>query len=212
MTQRKWLIRTGIAALLVVTVLGLVRAPLLRGVGRLLVAEDPVSPADAIVLTVDVGAAGVLEAADLVKAGVATRVAVFSDPLDPVDLEFKRRGFKTEPNSAAWVRMLANLGVPDAEQIPLAETGTRAETDALPVWCEANRIHSVVVVAAPDHSRRVRRSLQRTMKGRPVRVMVRPTRVSTFDRDRWWQTRDGTRIGLVELQKLLVDVLRHPLP
>ena len=96
-------------------------------------------------LTVDVGAAGVLEAADLVKAGIATRVAVFSDPLDPVDLEFKRRGFKTEPNSAPWVRMLANLGVPDAEQIPLAETGTRAETDALPAWCEANSpFHSTI--------------------------------------------------------------------
>jgi hypothetical protein len=34
---------------------------------------------------------------------------------------------------------------------------------------------------------------------------------SEFDPDRWWQTRDGARIGLVELQKLLLDLARHPI-
>ena len=209
MAQRKWL-RGAIAAVVVVAALVVLRAPLLRGAGRMLVAEDPVVPADAIVLTVDVGAAGVLEAADLVRAGIATRVAVFGDPLNAVDLEFVRRGYKVEQKSATWVRMLANLGVPDAKQIPLAQAGTQAESDVLPGWCEANGIASVVVVATPDHSRRVRRTLRRTMKGHQVRVMVRPTRVATFSVESWWQTRDGQRVGLVELQKLLVDVVRHP--
>jgi hypothetical protein len=185
------------------------RAPLLRSLGRMLVAEDPVTPADAIVLTVDVGPAGVLEAADLVRSGIATRVAVFGDPLNAVDLEFARRGHKLEQKSATWVRMLAHLGIPDAEQIPLTQTGTQAESEVLPVWCETNGVASVVVIATPDHSRRVRRTLRRTMKGHQVRVMVRPTRVATFSPESWWQTRDRQRVGLVELQKLLVDVVRH---
>jgi hypothetical protein len=208
--QNRRLLNGAIATIVLVASLVLLRAPLLRDMGRMLVAEDPVTPADAIVLTVDVGSAGVLEAADLVRAGIATRVAVFADPLGVAELEFARRGYKVEQKSAALVRMLANLGVPDAKQIPLAQAGTQAESEVLPGWCEVNGIVSVVVVASPDHSRRVRRTFRRTTKGRRLRVMVRPTRVATFNPETWWQTRDGLRVGLVELEKLLVDVARHP--
>jgi hypothetical protein len=42
-------------------------------------------------------------------------------------------------------------------------------------------------------------------------VIVRSTRYDPFDPDRWWQTRDGVRTELIELEKLLVEVVRHPL-
>ena len=35
-------------------------------------------------------------------------------------------------------------------------------------------------------------------------------RYSDFDPDRWWQTREGTRTGIIEMQKLLLDVVRYP--
>jgi hypothetical protein len=41
-------------------------------------------------------------------------------------------------------------------------------------------------------------------------VSVRTTRYATFDPDRWFETRWGLRIGVVELEKLLLDVVRHP--
>jgi hypothetical protein len=188
-----------------------VRVPILGGLGWLLVAEDPVTPADAIVLTVDVGAAGVLEASDLVHAGIASRVVVFADAPTAVDVEFMRRGYKVDTKAAIWLRMLAALGVGQTDQIPLSVTGTQAETELLPDWCDRHSVKSLIVVSAPDHARRVRRTLHRSMNGRSVRVMVRPARVSTFEPDRWWQTRDGLRVGLVELEKLLLDFVRHPL-
>jgi hypothetical protein len=49
------------------------------------------------------------------------------------------------------------------------------------------------------------------MKGHPTRVMVQPARYSPFDPDRWWETRDGVRTEIVELQKLMLDVVLHPL-
>ena len=48
------------------------------------------------------------------------------------------------------------------------------------------------------------------MKGRPVTVRVHSSRYARFDPDRWWQTRTGLRTGIVELQKLLLDIARHP--
>jgi hypothetical protein len=43
------------------------------------VSNEPVAPADVIVLSLASGGAGALEAADLVQAGIGTRVAVFTD-------------------------------------------------------------------------------------------------------------------------------------
>jgi hypothetical protein len=52
--------------------------------------------------------------------------------------------------------------------------------------------------------------LRRSM-GHPTRVMVQPARYSIFDRDRWWETRDGVRTEIVELQKLVLEIVLHPL-
>jgi hypothetical protein len=64
-----------------------------------------------------------------------------------------------------------------------------------------------VFVAARDHSRRLRRVLNRVMKGHPTRVTVRPARYSNFDPDRWWETRGSVRTEIIELQKLVPDVI-----
>jgi hypothetical protein len=42
-------------------------------------------------------------------------------------------------------------------------------------------------------------------------VIVRPARYSQFDPDGWWDTRGGLRTGIVEIQKLVLDVVRHPI-
>src|SRR5262249_17874345 len=47
---------------------------------------------DVIVVSLDSSGAGALEAADLVQSGIATRVAVFTDPPSGEDHEFIRRG------------------------------------------------------------------------------------------------------------------------
>jgi hypothetical protein len=139
-------------------------------------------------------------------------VAVFADPPDPiVDREFLRRGVPYEDLGARSVRQLAALGVPTIEQIPRSVAGTEDEGRVLPPWCDEHRFRSVIVVSTSDHSRRLRRVLGRAMRGHATRVSVRPARYSQFDPDGWWRTRGGTRIAVVELEKLLLDVVRHPL-
>lgn len=187
-----------------------IREPVLRGLGWALVASDPIGPADVIVVTLDSGGAGALKAADLVHDGVSKRVAVFEDPPSGEDFEFIRRGLPYYNASTAQIQQLAELGLTHVERIARID-GTNSEARALPQWADAQRVGSMIVVAASDHSRRLRRVLGRAMKGHPTRVAVEAERYSDFDPDRWWRTRGGVRTEIVELEKLVLDYLMHPM-
>lgn len=202
------------AILLLLTVAVLVRTlrrPILQAAGWALVFNDSLVPADIIVVSVDSDGAGLLEAADLVHSGIATRVGIFADPTEPADHEFIRRGIIREDAAARSARQLRSLGVVSTERVPGAVSGTEAEGQVLFEWCDQNAFRSVLVVGTTDHSRRLRRVLHRSVQGHRVRVAVRSARFSTFDPDRWWETRGGIRTEIVELQKLLLDIVRHPI-
>ena len=190
--------------------------PVLRTAGWALVVNESIAPADIIVISSDSGGAGTLEAADLVQSGIATRVAVFADPPSGEDHEFIRRqfirrGLPYEDRAARQIHQLRSLGITNVVQITGTDVGTEAEGQVLPLWCDQHQFRSIVFVAARDHSRRLRRVLDQIMKGHPTRVTVRPARYSRFDPDRWWETRGGVRTEIIELQKLVLDIVLHPM-
>jgi uncharacterized SAM-binding protein YcdF (DUF218 family) len=188
----------------------LLRDPILRSAGGMLVAAGRVEPAQIIVVAIDAGTAGALEAADLVHEGIAPRVAVFGDPIDNAGREFARRGLPYEDGAAVLIRQLGTLGVKQAERISTDVVGTESEGEVLPRWCDEHRLQSIVVVTSTDHSRRLARVLRRSMRGHQTKVVVYPSRYSDFNPDRWWRTRQGLRTGIVESQKLLLDIVLHP--
>jgi hypothetical protein len=49
------------------------------------------------------------------------------------------------------------------------------------------------------------------MQGHPTKVAVCASRYSLFDPDRWWQSRGGIRGEIIEVEKLLLDIVRHPI-
>ena len=209
----RWTLILAALALVAFAILAIrpLRERVLRTAGWVLVIEnEPVAPADVIVLTVDSDAAGALEAADLVQSGVSKRVAVFDEPASVAHTEFVRRGLAHEDEGARQIRQLTTLGVTNVVHISEVN-GTGDEGQALPQWSDEQHLQSVVVVATKDHSRRLRRVLERAMKGRPTHVAVQAARYSDFDPDRWWETRAGLRTEIVEFQKLLLDVVRHPM-
>ena len=210
----KWgsiLIMIVLAAVAVIVAAPSVREPILRAAGWALVVNEPIVPADIIVISLDSAGAGALQAADLVQSGIATRVAVFTVPPSGEDLEFIRRGLPYEDASATQIRQLGWLGVRDVAQIPSAVPATEDEAQVLSSWCDQHKFRSIVFVVAKDHSRRTRRVLNRVMKDHPTRVIVQPASYSSFDPDRWWQSRSGIRIEIVELEKLVLDFILHPL-
>ena len=191
----------------------IVRRPILRAAGWALVVNDRIEPADVIVISLDADGAGALEAADLVHSCVAKRVAIFIGTKDPVADEFIRRGVPYEDEAARSVRQLRSLGVEVIDQIPGPVLGTEDEGPALADWCNRQGIRSIIVVSNQDHSRRFRRVLHRSLQGHQTKVMVHPAsaRFPHFDPDRWWESRAGVRTEIEELEKLLLDILRHPI-
>ncbi len=184
---------------------------LLRSVGSGLVAEDPIEPANAIVIANDAEAAGALEAADLVQERIAPHVAVFRRPVSVAARAFAQRGLPYEDSAALAARELRELGVAAVEQILQPVTGTADEGRVLPEWCREQRYRTIVFVSTPDHSRRSRRVLRRATRGQSVRIIVRYSHYSGFDPNAWWHTRSGVRTAITEYEKLLLDILRHPL-
>jgi hypothetical protein len=197
-----------LAAFAILTIRSL-REPVLRAAGWALVVNEPIAPADIIVLSVASGGAGSLEAADLMQSGISKRVAVFDDSPSGEEDEFIRRGLPYEDVGAWQIRQLASLGVTDVVRISRID-GTEGEGQVLPLWCEEHHLRSIVVVATKDHSRRLRRVLDRAMKGLPTHAAVQAARYSNFDPDHWWVTRGGIRTEIIEFQKLLLDVVLHP--
>src|SRR5271154_537867 len=106
------LMAVALAAFAIVAIRSL-REPVLRALGWALVVNEPVAPADIIVLSLDSGGAGALEAADLLQSGISKRVAVFDDPPTGEDYEFIRRGLPYEDAEARQIRQLTTLGVTD---------------------------------------------------------------------------------------------------
>ena len=206
-----WILAVVVLTAGAIVAVPVIREPVLRAAGRALVFNEPVASADIIVVSLDSDGAGVLEAADLVQSGIATRVAVFVDPPSGEDREFIRRGLPYEDASARQIRQLGRLGVTDILRIPRDEAGTEGEAQVLPLWCDEHQFRSIVLVAVADHSRRLRRVMDRAMKGHSTSVTIRPSRYSSFDPDRWWETRGGVRMAIVELQKLALDMVLHPL-
>ena len=188
-----------------------VRTSLLRAMGRVLVATDRLTQADVVVLSVDSDGAGVLEATDLLHEHVADRVALFADPPDTVDREFLRRGVPYFNQAAVSVRQLHDLGVDAVEVIPRSVSGTDDESRDLAAWCSQHRYSTVVFVSTTDHSRRTTRILARATRGQGLNVSVRASRYSPFDPDAWWKSRRGVRTEIIESEKLLADILLHPL-
>ena len=177
-----------------------------------LVAADPLEPAEVIVVAIDTDGVGALEAADLVRSGIASRVAVFVDSSNAtVEEEFRRRGITYEGPSARTIEQLRALGIDSVERVPGFVAGSEDEGPVLATWCDQQRFHSVLVVSTADHTRRLRRMLQRSMKGHVTRVAVRGSRYSSFQPEHWWESHDGTRTELEEVEKLLLDVVRHPM-
>jgi hypothetical protein len=177
----------------------------------LLVADQPsVKSADIIIVAIDADGEGTLEAADLIHRGVSSRVAVFDDPPSAVDREFLRRGLPYEDRAAVSTRQLESLGIQNVIQIPRSTSGSEQEGAILPGWCESKGYHLVVLVTSSDHSRRLSRIIRRSLDNRQLRISVLSSPYSEFDLNSWWKTRGGVRSGIIELEKLLLDVMHHP--
>ena len=195
------------ATLAAVAVLGFVayqlRAPLLTRVGGLLFHEDPLEPADAIVVLGGGRLDRVVEAADLFAAGYAPTVVLTRMREVPVIAELQARGFDVSTELELRLDYLEAFGVPRDATTVLQRVveSTQAEAELVAEWAESRQIGRVIVVTSGAHTSRTRLVFDQVLRGRPTETLIRPSSTSGFEPATWWHGRTDRRDGLIELQK-----------
>ena len=213
--RRQRVVRWGITVVVAGAVAALAwqaRAPGLAAAGHWLYKEDVIARADLVAVLSGNPAAAWLEAADSAREFPQARVAIFEADPPSIEQEFARRGASFPFSAALEKDTLVSLGIAPGRIVllPSGEGGTNAELGALKAWLAAHPVSAPVVITAWHHSARARRILRREFPepaGRPA------VRVSRFERDLpagWWRERSALREGLIEMQKLGLDVVRHP--
>lgn len=214
MTWRRRLPVAGAIVLLAAAVtlaVPLTRRAVLQRVGRFLAESDQPAAADLIAMDVESGFAGALKIGDLHRDQPRAVVALLAPRQTALDAALRDRRIVVPD---VMVDVLEQLGIPRhaIAQIPAGDGGTTETAEALAGWSRANPSGRVLVVVGPSHGRRYRRALLRAWPdGHPVPRVV-TTQYALFRGDDWWVSRTTLREGLVEIEKLLLDYLAHPLP
>jgi len=160
-------------------------------VGRWLVVEDPLAPADAIVVLSGRMPERAIEAARIYHDGASNEVWV-SQPESPagelaqLNIHYLGEDFYNQ-------KVLLALGVP-ADSIRVLDepaANTEAEVDEIAADLRADGLTSVIIVTSKPHTRRVR-AIWKRRAGPDLRLIVRYPDDDPYDGAHWWRhTRDA---------------------
>jgi len=168
------------------------------------VVADPLPPrADAIVILAGSVPDRALAAADLYRAGLASRVVVTRERAGTGQAALHARGVRLPEDAELTVMALRGLGVPSQAIVVLRRRAVSTESEARTIarWACAHRLQRVVVVTSRAHSRRARLILRQAL-GPGIALAMHPSRYDAFASARWWRVRRDAKIVLSEYEKL----------
>ncbi len=163
----------------------------LRGAGRWLVREDPLSSTDVIVVLSGRMPYRAEEAGKVFRMGYAPEVWV-SRPESPRD-KLEKLGIRFVGEEEYDREILIHEGVPEAAVHILPDTIVDTEQEVEEAAREMRRTGKtrVILVTSPEHTRRVQ-MLWKKLVGENPQAIVRAAREDPFDPDHWWRnTRDA---------------------
>ena len=199
------------AALLLFALTYWQRAAILNGIGRQLIREDVLAPADAIVVLSGGVPAREMEAADLFREGMAPILLIPHDPESAGRRQLRERGVMMESELELRLRILQSLGVPRAAIVVLDPEIPSTDVEAKLVVDHAvsRGLKSLIVVTTAMHTGRAGFVYERLVRKSGIRVAVRRARTDPNTPESWWRSRVGLRDGLIEFQKTLVYRIRR---
>ncbi len=186
------------------------RRPLLHQVGAYLIVEEPLEPADLLVII-----SGTLPeihyGLDLYHQGYAKKILFLGH--FPVELAvISKEPFEVmeKPWDEIAAHMAIQAGVPaDALLFSDAfDNSTYARVASLIRTAQANDQRSMVIVTSPTHSRRVGLSAHHILQGAPPTFRLAPTPQSyypepyRFNLDNWWLDENHPKMLFDEYTKL----------
>jgi uncharacterized SAM-binding protein YcdF (DUF218 family) len=191
-----------IAGLMALVVLCAAAVLALRGAGRWLVREDPLHPADIIVVLSGGMPWRAEEAARIFSLGDAREIWV-SQPVAPAS-ELASMGIQYVGEEYFSRQVLIHSGVPEAAVRVLPEPCVDTEEEVAEIAREMRRggKTSAIIVTSPQHTRRVK-ALWRAMVGNGPNAVVRAAFQDPFHADHWWRSTPDTFSVVREFMGLL---------
>ena len=189
--------RRNTARLLVCAALALIVALAVvafRGVGRWLVREDALAPAGAIVVLSGGTPYRAEEAARVYGGGYAAQAWV-SKTTNPAS-EFARLGIHFTTSEEYDREVLIREGVPASAVLilPDAIVNTEQEVEEIAREMQRREVTEVIIVTAPQHTRRVR-SLWARLAPADRKAIIRAAYEEPYDPNHWWRnTRDAISV------------------
>jgi len=179
-----------------------------RAPGTLLVVEDTLEPAAAIVVLAGGYPGREREAAALYRAGLAPKVILTKESQN-LEAWWRAEGRRTTSDLQRAV--LTENGVP-ASAIVVSDGEAVATLDEMKLVRRALQDDDtpVILVTSAYHTRRVRMTWQYVADGHP-RGIVRATRYEVFDAAHWWQDRRWVRAVFREYVGLLDGWIGFPI-
>lgn len=160
-----------------------------RNVGRLLVVEDPLQHARAVVILSGVPPYRAIEAAKIYRQGWAPEVWLFTDDSRETDKAFAGLGIHHISEAEYDQQVLQRLGVPKAAIRILEPLTTNTASELLQIGRELKNqaAAKVILVTSPVHTRRSR-LIWRLVVGEHPQAILRHDDSEPTDPQHWWRT------------------------
>lgn len=181
------------------------RVAILTWMGSLMVAEDQLMTADAIVVLAGGDFDREIEAAELFRGGYAPHVVMTLEPEGPRLAYLAERGIHLPTAEERRLQILAALGVPRDSVIVLKGTVTSTFDEARTVgaWGAQVGVRRLIIVSSPFHTARAKFIFERYIGHPDITLIMRTSKVHEFKPESWWTKRAMLREGIFELQKLV---------
>jgi uncharacterized SAM-binding protein YcdF (DUF218 family) len=173
--------------------------------GRYLVIDEPLQPADAIVVLAGTRVERWLEGVELYREKLAPKILLSSGRIEPAEEAIRARGIRFPRETDLVKDAMVQLGVSasDVEAFPESVDNTASEASAARALASTRHWRRIIVVTSKYHTRRSRYAFQRAFHGSGVEIQVRGSRFDAARPDTWWKHRADLRFVISEWQKLV---------
>ena len=182
--------------LAILVVLALSHRPILGAAGEVLVAREPLMPADVIVVLAGNSPYRAQHAEALYRDGLARHVIISNEPLSS-------HGVRT-----TWLELRAagvvRLAIPDDAIVPIEAIADSTYDEALSSReiMLARAWRTAIVVTDPFHMRRALLTFRQAFEPAGLVALPSPADGSKYGVDNWWQDRNATMRVAQEYLKL----------
>jgi uncharacterized SAM-binding protein YcdF (DUF218 family) len=187
---RRGLAVTALLAAVLVVLAAAAHRPALRFVGRALVVEDALAPADAVVIMAGGIPSREATAAGLYRSGWAPRVVLSNDFTPDRVRELIALGARRLDYQGESLVVLERHGVPPDAIVALSAPvkTTEAELRLVAETARARGWRRVILVTSPLHSRRVKLVWAREASG-GIEALIALVKEEAVPGDGWWRKR-----------------------